>query len=107
MNTEEKANSLEPEDIPSGTGSKLEATKLPEGGPEDTNPAAPIAAETPQAVEVIEQPVDADGSPSSSVEPAPLTDEVVPLLTKWFHPLQWNLYSSRSTKASLKSRLSL
>ena len=51
MNTEEKANSLEPEDIPSGTGSKLEATKLPEGGPEDTNPAAPIAAETPQAVE--------------------------------------------------------
>ena len=78
MNTEEKANSLEPEDIPSGTGSKLEATKLPEGGPEDTNPAAPIAAETPQAVEVIEQPVDADGSPSSSVEPAPLTDEVVP-----------------------------
>jgi DMSO/TMAO reductase YedYZ molybdopterin-dependent catalytic subunit len=78
MNTEEKANSLEPEDIPSGTGSKLEATKLPEGGPEDTNPAAPIAAETPQAVEAIEQPVDADGSPSSSVEPAPLTDEVVP-----------------------------
>src|SRR6266436_2063151 len=78
MNTEEKANSLEPEDIPSGTGSKLEATKLPEGGPEDTNPAAPIAAETPQAVEVIEQPVDADGSPSSSVEPTPLTDEVVP-----------------------------
>ncbi len=78
MNTEEKANSLEAEDIPSGTGSKLEATKLPEGGPEDTNPAAPIAAETPQAVEVIEQPVDADGSPSSSVEPAPLTDEVVP-----------------------------
>src|SRR6266478_2468307 len=78
MNNEEKANSLEPEDIPLGTGSKLEATKLPEGGPEDTNPAAPIAAETPQAVEVSEQPVDADGSPSSSVEPAPLTDEVVP-----------------------------
>src|SRR6266436_5404236 len=78
MNNEEKANSLEPEDIPLGTGSKLEATKLPEGGPEDTNPAAPIAAETPQAVEVIEQPVDADGSPSSSVEPALLTDEVVP-----------------------------
>jgi DMSO/TMAO reductase YedYZ molybdopterin-dependent catalytic subunit len=78
MNNEEKANSLEPEDIPSGTGSKLVATKLPEGGPEDTNPAVPIAAETLQAVEAIEQPVDADGSPSSLVEPAPRTDEVVP-----------------------------
>jgi DMSO/TMAO reductase YedYZ molybdopterin-dependent catalytic subunit len=79
MNNEEKASSLEPEDIPStGTGSKLEATKLPEGGPEETNPAAPIAAETPQAVEAIEQPADADGSPSLSVEPAPQTDEVVP-----------------------------
>src|SRR5256885_6804376 len=64
----EKANSLEPEDIPSGTGSKLEATKLPEGGPEDTNPAAPIAAETPQAVEVIEQPVDADRSEEHTSE---------------------------------------
>jgi len=78
MSNEEKANSLEPEDIPStGTGSRLEATKLPEGGPEDTNPAAPIAAETPQAVEAIEQPADADGLPSLSVEPAPRTDEVV------------------------------
>jgi DMSO/TMAO reductase YedYZ molybdopterin-dependent catalytic subunit len=79
MNNEEKGNSLEPEDISStGTGSKLETTKLPEAGPEDANPAAPIATETPQAVEAIEQPVDADGSPSSSVEPAPRTDEVVP-----------------------------
>jgi DMSO/TMAO reductase YedYZ molybdopterin-dependent catalytic subunit len=76
MNNEEKGNSLEPEDIPStGTGSKLETTKLPEAGPEDTNPAPPIAAETPQAVEAIEQSVDADGSPSLSVGHEPRTDE--------------------------------
>jgi DMSO/TMAO reductase YedYZ molybdopterin-dependent catalytic subunit len=69
MNNEEKGNSLEPEDIPStGTGSTLEKTRLPEANPEDTNPAAPTATETPQAVEAIEKPVDADGSPSSSVD---------------------------------------
>jgi DMSO/TMAO reductase YedYZ molybdopterin-dependent catalytic subunit len=76
MNNEEKANSLEPEDISStGIGSKLEATKLPDAGSEDTNPAAPIATETPQPVEAIEQPVDADGSPSLSVVYEPRTDE--------------------------------
>jgi DMSO/TMAO reductase YedYZ molybdopterin-dependent catalytic subunit len=125
MNNEEKGNSLGPEDIAStDTGSEPETTTLPEPSPEDTNPAAPIATETPQAVEVdheprtdegassltarqeiaqlpdagpkdanpsvpmaigtpeaveaIEQQVDAAGSPSSSVEPAPRTDEVVP-----------------------------
>jgi DMSO/TMAO reductase YedYZ molybdopterin-dependent catalytic subunit len=79
MNNEEKGNSLEPKDISStGTEPKLETTKLPEACPEDTNPAAPIATETPQAVEAIEQPVDADGSPSSSVESAPQADEKVP-----------------------------
>jgi hypothetical protein len=52
MNNEEKVNSLEPEDLPStDTGSKRETTKLPEAGPEDTNPAAPIATETLQASE--------------------------------------------------------
>ena len=56
-------------------GSKLETTKLPEAGPEDTNPAAPIAIETPQAVQAIEQPMDADGSPSLSVDHEPRTDE--------------------------------
>jgi DMSO/TMAO reductase YedYZ molybdopterin-dependent catalytic subunit len=77
MNNEEKGNSLESEDIPStGTVSKLETTQLPEAAPEDTNRAAPMAAEIPQAVEAIEQPV--DGSPSSSGEPPPRTDEVVP-----------------------------
>jgi DMSO/TMAO reductase YedYZ molybdopterin-dependent catalytic subunit len=79
MNDEEKANSLQAEDISStDTGSKLKATKLPEAGPEDTDPAAPIAEETFQSVEAAEQQVDADESPSSSVEPAPRTDEVVP-----------------------------
>ena len=82
MNNEKKANSLEPEDIhSSGTGSKLKTTKLPEAGSEDTNSAGPIVTETPQAVEAIEQPVNADGSPSSSVEPAPRTDEVAPSIT--------------------------
>jgi DMSO/TMAO reductase YedYZ molybdopterin-dependent catalytic subunit len=79
MTSEEKASSLEPEDIPSaGSGSKLEATKLPAAGPEDTKPGALSAAETPQSLEVIEEAVDADGSPSSSVEPAAPVDKVVP-----------------------------
>ena len=79
MNNEETGNSLEPADIPStDTGSKLDATKLPEDGPEDTNPATPMATEKPEAVEAIEQQVDADASSSSTVEPAPRTDEVLP-----------------------------
>jgi DMSO/TMAO reductase YedYZ molybdopterin-dependent catalytic subunit len=76
MNDEEKGNSLEPEDIRStATGSKLETTKLPAAGPEDTNPAAPIAAETLQTVEAREQSADADGSPLLSVGHEPRTDE--------------------------------
>jgi DMSO/TMAO reductase YedYZ molybdopterin-dependent catalytic subunit len=79
MNSEEKGDSLEPEDISStGTGSKLETTKLPEAGPEDANPSVPMAIEKPEAAETIEQQVAADGSSSSSVESAPRTDEVVP-----------------------------
>ena len=76
MNNEEKGNSLEPEDIPStDAGSKLETTKLPEAGPGDTNPAAPMGTETPQAVKAIEQSVDADKSPSLSEDDEPRTDE--------------------------------
>jgi DMSO/TMAO reductase YedYZ molybdopterin-dependent catalytic subunit len=76
MNNEERANSLE--DTPStGTGSKQE-TALAEAGPEDSNPSVPTAIEKPEAVEAAEQRVDADGSPSPSVEPATQTDEVVP-----------------------------
>ena len=78
MNDEEKSNSLEPEDISStSTEPKLETMKLPEACPEDTNPTAPIATETPQTVETIEQPVDGDGSPSSSTESELQTDEFV------------------------------
>jgi len=61
-----------------GNGSKLENPKLPEAGPADTNPAAPIGTESPQALEAIEQQLDASGSPSPSVEPPPRTDEVLP-----------------------------
>jgi DMSO/TMAO reductase YedYZ molybdopterin-dependent catalytic subunit len=79
MSNEEKCNSLQPEGTPSmGNGSKLENPKLPEAGPADTNAAAPIAIESPQALEAIEQQLDASGSPSPSVEPPPRTDEVLP-----------------------------
>jgi DMSO/TMAO reductase YedYZ molybdopterin-dependent catalytic subunit len=79
MSNEEKCNSLQPEDTPSmSNGSKLENPKLPEAGPADTNPAAPIATERPQVLEAIEQQLDASGSPSPSVEPPPRTDEVLP-----------------------------
>ena len=79
MINEENGNSSGPEDSPSTeTGSELETTNLPAASPEDTNPAAPIATEKSEAVEAIEQPLDADESPVSSVEPAPLTDEEVP-----------------------------
>jgi DMSO/TMAO reductase YedYZ molybdopterin-dependent catalytic subunit len=76
MNNEEKRNSLRPEGIPStGTRSIPETTRLPEFDPEDTNPAAPIATETPRTVEAIEQLVDADGSPSLSADLGPQTGE--------------------------------
>jgi DMSO/TMAO reductase YedYZ molybdopterin-dependent catalytic subunit len=78
MNSEEKGDSLEPEDISStGTGSKLETTKLPEAGPEDANPSVPMAIEKPEAVEAIEQQVDAEGSPSLLVDHEPRTGQAV------------------------------
>ena len=74
MNNDEKVSSPEPEDIAStGNGSKLETTKLPKAGAEETRP--PIATETAQSMEEIEQPVDAAGSPSSSVDHEPRTNE--------------------------------
>jgi DMSO/TMAO reductase YedYZ molybdopterin-dependent catalytic subunit len=76
MNNEETGNSLQPADIPStDAGSKLDATKLPEDGPEDANTAAPIDIETPQALEATEQSVDADRSPSLPEDHKPRTDE--------------------------------
>jgi len=82
MNNEEKADSLESKDIPSTEiESKVDATKLPEAAPEDTNPSVPPTAEKPEGVETIEQPTDASKSPPLSVEAAERTVEVVPLVT--------------------------
>jgi len=79
MNNKEKGNLLKSEDyLATGTGSKLETTKLPESACQDTSPDGSIDTETPEAMEAIEQPVDADGSPSSSEEPVPRTDDSVP-----------------------------
>ncbi len=76
MSNEEKVNSLKAEDTPStGTGSKQKAAKSQAAGPEDANPAAPIANETHQLVEANEQPLAADGSPSSSADREPRINE--------------------------------
>src|SRR5258707_15466945 len=56
-------------------GPKQEVAELPEAGPEDASPSVPMAIEKPEAVEAIEQQVDADGSPSLSVDHEPRTDE--------------------------------
>ena len=77
MNYKENSDdSLQPTDIPStGIGPKQEMAELPEAGPEDANPSVPIAIEKPGGVEAIEQQVDADGSPSLSVDHETRTDE--------------------------------
>ena len=66
------------DEAPSSVAAKQEMAELPEAGPEDANPSVPMAIEKPEAVEAIKQQVDADGTPSTSVEPAPRTEEVVP-----------------------------
>jgi DMSO/TMAO reductase YedYZ molybdopterin-dependent catalytic subunit len=58
-------------------GLKLKATKLPESGSEDKNHAGPITTVTPQSVEAIEQPADAEESPSLPRDHEPRKDEVV------------------------------
>jgi DMSO/TMAO reductase YedYZ molybdopterin-dependent catalytic subunit len=81
MNSEEKGDSFEPEDIPStGSGSKQEMAAFPELGPGDANLSVLIAIEKREAAETIES-VDAGGSPSLSVEPVPQTEEVAPPIT--------------------------
>src|SRR6266436_3682911 len=75
MNNEEKGDSLQGEDMPlTGLGPKQEVAELPEAGPEDASPSVPMAIEKPEAVEAIEQQVDADGSPSLSVDHKLRTD---------------------------------
>jgi DMSO/TMAO reductase YedYZ molybdopterin-dependent catalytic subunit len=64
--------------LPSSVAATKERGVLPEAGTEDARCSIPIAIEKPDAVEAIERPADADGSPSSSVKPVPQTGKVVP-----------------------------
>ena len=79
MNHKENGDdSLQATDIPStGIEPKQEMAELPETGPEDASPSVPMAIENekPEAVETIKQQVDADGSPSLSVDHGPRTEE--------------------------------
>lgn len=77
MNHEENGDdSLRPKDIPStGIKPKQEMADSTGAGPEDVNPSVPMAIETPEGVEAIDQQVNADGSPSFSVDHEPRTDE--------------------------------
>jgi DMSO/TMAO reductase YedYZ molybdopterin-dependent catalytic subunit len=76
MNNEEKGDSLQGKDIPAtDIGPKQKIAELPAAGPEDASASAPLAVEDPEAVEAVEQQVDADGSPSSSVDHEPRADE--------------------------------
>ena len=76
-------DSLQPKDTPStGAEPKQKIAELPEAAPEDTNSSVPIAIEKPEAVESVveekDQQVDADGSPSSSVDHHSQTNEATP-----------------------------
>jgi DMSO/TMAO reductase YedYZ molybdopterin-dependent catalytic subunit len=78
MNNEEKGNSLEPEDNRSkSTRSKKEMAALPEAGPKDENPSLLNTHEESAPAESPKQQAKADGSLSSSEEPAPRTEEVI------------------------------
>ena len=78
MNNEEKGDSLREKDMPStDIEPKQEMSELPEAGSDDPSPSVPMAIENekPEAVEAIEQRVDAEGSPSLSVNHEARTDE--------------------------------
>ena len=69
-------DSLQPKDKPSkGIEPKQEMPDSPKAGPEGATPSAPIAIEKPKAGGAVEQQVDAEGSPSSSGDHKPRTDE--------------------------------
>jgi DMSO/TMAO reductase YedYZ molybdopterin-dependent catalytic subunit len=55
---------------------KQEMAESPEIGPGDAKPSRPTATEEPDVTEAAELQVDADGSPSPSVGPAPRTEEM-------------------------------
>jgi DMSO/TMAO reductase YedYZ molybdopterin-dependent catalytic subunit len=69
-------DSLHPKGKPStGVEPKQETPEPPKAGPEGAAPSAPIAIEKPKAGGAVEQRVNADGSPSSSGNHKPRTDE--------------------------------
>jgi hypothetical protein len=69
-------DSLQPKAKPStGVEPKQETPESPKAGPEGATPSAPLAIEKPKAGGAVEQRVDADGSPSSSGDHEPRTDE--------------------------------
>src|SRR6266481_2972025 len=69
-------DSLQPKDKPStDIEPKQEIAELPEASPEDASPSAQLVIAKPEGVEAIEQQVDADGSPSLSVDHEPRTDQ--------------------------------
>jgi DMSO/TMAO reductase YedYZ molybdopterin-dependent catalytic subunit len=84
MNNEEKRDSLEPKDSPSlRTELKQEVAALPEAGPEEANPSAPIPPEKIETAEATEQQVNGDGSHSTPRGPAPGPDDVpLPIIVK-------------------------
>ena len=59
---------------------KPETAELPEPGHEDAKSSVPTAIGRCEGVQATEQPPDVDRSPSSSVEPGPRTDELVPAI---------------------------
>src|SRR5580692_2112474 len=69
-------DSLQPKDGPlTGVEPKQETPESPKAGPEGAAPSAPIAIEKPKAGGAVEQRVNEDGSPSSSGNHKPRTDE--------------------------------
>jgi DMSO/TMAO reductase YedYZ molybdopterin-dependent catalytic subunit len=72
-------DSLQPKDKPStGVEPKRETPESPKAGPEGATPSVPIAIEKPKPAAAVEQRGDADGSPSSSGDHKPRTDEANP-----------------------------
>ena len=71
MSNEENGNSIRPEDAPSTcTGAEMETTQQ-----------LATSSESRHEMEPVEPSADVKGSSSSSVEPEPRTDEVIPLIT--------------------------
>jgi DMSO/TMAO reductase YedYZ molybdopterin-dependent catalytic subunit len=71
---------LEPrtDEWPPSVAVKQETAALPEPGHEGAKPSVRRAFEKSEGAEATEQTANVDGSPSSSEEPAPRTDELVP-----------------------------